>query len=63
MNLSCNSSETLPTNGCLFFKVSGNTMITDGTTLAYVQLVKMIMYAFLCSKVQWQGARDYKLYI
>ena len=35
MNLSCNSSET-PTvtmNGCLFFKVFGKTMITEGILL------------------------------
>ena len=33
MNFSCNSSDRiLPTHGCLFFKVYGDTTITDGTS-------------------------------
>ena len=34
MNLSCNGSDhtILPTHGFLFFKVSGDTTITDGTS-------------------------------
>ena len=35
MNLSCNSSD-LPINGCLFFKVSGLTTITDGIKYCYL---------------------------
>ena len=34
MNLSCNSSsdQIPPTHGCLFFKVYGDTAITEGTS-------------------------------
>ena len=39
MNLSCTNSsdygETPPMNSCLFFKVSGKTVITDGTLIIY----------------------------
>ena len=57
MNLSCNSSEhgEMPTNGCLFFKVFGKTMITEGILLNLIPCQNDNTYVNASSKKETLG--------